>query len=99
MNLCEHLVTHSRLARRVREQSRVEERNQRLDDRLCAAVRQAPGYAAQHFGQLRGSFACQVTGARQDLDDRVDQSTREIDADPGPLALIDDRNCTLYDPC
>jgi hypothetical protein len=96
VNLRKDLAAHARLARRIGEQCRIEQRDQRLSDRGWPPIRQKPYDPSQHLAGLKGELRSQLaTGWR--LPNDGNQLAGELYSERCSLFLIDCRNSPFND--
>ena len=83
-NLRLNLMPHSRLARRIRQKRRVEQRNQRSRNVLWAAVRQLSSDTAQHGGRLCQLHRRELIGTNV-WRDELNEQAGELDSLDAPV--------------
>jgi hypothetical protein len=82
LDLGEHLIANARLTRRVREEGRVRERDQRLRDRLGAAVGEESAHGVEHScrsDRTLGREGRRLRGADNEIDDLACECRRVLD--------------------
>jgi hypothetical protein len=88
MNFRSNLVPDARFPWRVRQQSRIEERDQRRRNGFRPPIGQAADDAAEQLAGLYRAFGGEASGARH-VPNHVDQAAREVDSDRRSFRLVD----------
>ena len=102
MDLGEHLASYGRLAGRIGEDRRVEERNQRRTDLLGRSVGEHRRDRAENIPAPQRTLCPVDSGGRSfclcELPEAVDQTARQPDADRHTLLLVNRRDQPTDDP-
>jgi hypothetical protein len=85
MDFGQNLATNARFARRVREQRGIEQRNQRVLNRLSTPIRKVPDDASEDFALGDRSFLIQGTSGRRRTDEVDDLACELSTAHRSPI--------------
>ena len=97
MNLGEQLVADSRLAWRIGEQGRVEQRDQRLWHRFDTAVRSSAQNGTQHRSRFNRRLGADVRSADR-LIDLINELSRERDSHGHAVGILNAGDRSLHNP-